>query len=211
MKTSICLSGRMAIALAGLFGGLAFGQDSGIRPGSIELTAFAGVSTPIVGEKEKLGLRITGSTPVGGRISYNFTSHHAVEFSVANPVAVYANYVYHFSPIRRKWIPYAAAGVGGSRYDLELNTGTNIPNASDNQREGEPDRAQTAFAGNFGGGVKYLLSDRFALRFDARDFVGRYGGNFAGAAGSIPSSISSHRTVNDVQFTAGFVFRFGVR
>ena len=210
MKISTRFSGRMAISFVGLWGGAMFGQDQGIRPGSTEITAFAGLSTPANGEKEKAGLDIKNSTPLGGRISYNFTSHHTVEFSVTNPVAVYANYVYHLSPIRQKWIPYATAGAGGSRYGLELNNETETLNvANANLRENGPDRAQTAFAGNFGGGIKYLLSDRFALRFDARDFVARYSATIAGTPGS--SSIKTGRTVNDLQFTAGFVFRFGGR
>ena len=188
-----------------------FGQDAGIRPGSTEITAFAGLSTPATGDKENAGLGIGNSMPLGGRISYNITAHHAVEFSVANPIAAYANYVYHFSPIRRKWIPYVTAGAGGSRHGLELTTGTEARNTTDaNLRESEPDRAKTAFAGNFGGGVKYGLSDRFALRFDVRDFVGRYGATFAGTPGSA-TSINARRTINDFQFTAGFVFRFGGR
>jgi len=37
-----------------------------------------------------------------------------------------------------------------------------------------PDHSQTAFTGNFGGGLKYFFTKRFALRFDLRDQVGNF-------------------------------------
>jgi hypothetical protein len=184
----------------------------GIRPGSLEATAFAGLSAANNGEGG-VHLQIENNMPFGGRIGYNFDKHNAAEFSVANPLSFSANYLYHFSEIRRRWVPHATAGVGGSRYALVLGESDGATaNANSNLNEAGPERRQTAFTGNFGGGIKYLLSDHFALRFDAQDVVGRYNATFA----NVPASTGDPttrvgRTLNDFQFTAGFVFRFGGR
>lgn len=185
---------------------------SGIRPGSVDVTVFAGVSAPTGSEKEGARLQIENKMPFGGRIAYNFDKHNAAEFSVANPLSFSGNYLYHFSPLRGRFVPYATAGIGGSRYGLELGQidGTTA-NLNRNLSEGGPDRRQTAVTGNFGGGVKYLLSDRFALRLDVRDVVGRYSATFANVPPLTSGSVKVGRTLNDVQFTVGFVFRFGGR
>jgi hypothetical protein len=173
---------------------------------------FAGISAANNGEGGA-HLQIENNMPFGGRIGYNFDRHNAVEFSVANPLSFSANYLYHFSPIRRRWVLYATAGGGGSRYGLALGeSGGASANANSNLNEAGPERRQTAFTGNFGGGIKYLLSNRFALRFDARDVVGRYNATFANVPGSTSGPRTKvGRTLNDFQFTAGFVFRFGGR
>ncbi len=184
----------------------------GIRPGSLEATVFAGLSSANNGEGGA-HLQVENNMPFGGRIGYNFDKHNAAEFSVANPLSFSANYLYHFSPIRRRLVPYATAGGGGSRYGLELgeNDGA-APNGISNLNEAGLERRQTAFTGNFGGGIKYLLSYHFALRFDARDVVGRYNATFANVSASTGGpTIKVGRTLNDPQFTAGFVFRFGGR
>lgn len=182
----------------------------GIRPGGVDITVFAGVSAPTSGEKEESRLQIENKLPFGGRISYNFDRHHTAEFSVANPLSFSGNYLYHFSPLRGRFVPYATAGIGGSRYGLELGQ-IDGSTTNNNHNEGGPDRRQTAVTGNFGGGVKYLLSDRFALRLDVRDVVGRYSATFANAPPLTSGSVKVGRTFNDVQFTVGVLLRFGGR
>lgn len=176
--------------------------------GSIEVTAFAGVSATNGNGKEKetdsSRLEVKNGFPYGGRIAYNFTEHHAVEFTVANPLSVYANYVYNFSPLRGRWVPYLTAGVGGSRFGVEPGDDADAPDG--NTQDSGPDRRQTAFTGNFGGGVKYLLTERLALRCDARDVAGRFNATFANATGGL---VKAQRTINDFQVTGGMVFRFG--
>jgi hypothetical protein len=49
-----------------------------------------------------------------------------------------------------------------------------------------PDRSQTVFTENFGGGLKYFFTERFALRLD-----------------------EGSKTLNDLQITGGIVFRSG--
>jgi hypothetical protein len=182
---------------------MAQGTNAGspIKSGSIDLTAYAGVSAVNANEENAATLRMENHTPFGGRVAYNFDLHHAVEFSLANPLSFYADYLYHFSAIRARWVPYLTAGIGGSRYGLELGeqeTGGNV-------ETGGADRNQTALTGNFGGGIKYVLNKRFALRLDVRDLVGRYNAVFANVPGASNSLIRARGTSNDIQFTAGVV------
>src|ERR1700687_1262197 len=94
--------------------------SDGTRPGSTEVTFFAGISAPINHETNGFGLDIKTGTPIGGRVRYNFDRHNAVEFSIANPFSLSGNYVYNFSVIREKWVPYLTAGLGGSRHEISL-------------------------------------------------------------------------------------------
>lgn len=178
-----------------------------------EVTFFGGISAPSIngGERDHSKLKFETGVPFGGRIAFNFTPHHAVEFTVANPLSFYANYVYNFKPLGEQWVPYLTAGAGGSRYAVESETSPGAFNVNPNFNLGGADHYDTAFTGNFGGGLKYQLSGRLALRFDVRDLVGRHKlslGNVPGARGGI---LRQYQSLNDTQFTAGIVFRFGAR
>lgn len=177
--------------------------------GTIDLTVFAGASAAAGKEKDSaFSLKAKSGSPFGGRIAYNFTNHHAVEFTVANPLSFYGNYVYHFSPIRSKFVPYLTAGVGGGRYQVELDDLNGTP-VNLNTTDAGPDRRANAFTVNFGGGVKYRLTDHFALRFDARDVVGRYKASFANVPGAPGGIVNGQERLNDLQLTGGIVFTFG--
>lgn len=179
------------------------------RAGTINLTIFAGASAASGKENDQnFSLKAKSDFPFGGRIAYNFTNHHAVEFTVANPLSFYGNYVYHFSPVRSKFVPYLTAGIGGGRYQVELDDLTGTP-VNLNTTDTGPDRRATAFTVNFGGGVKYRLTDRFALRFDARDVVGRYKASFANVVGAPGGIVNGQERLNDLQLTGGIVFTFG--
>lgn len=183
--------------------------DDGPRAGSTELTLFAGISAPVSKETTGFGLEIKTGTPIGGRVLYNFSHHNAVEFSIANPFSLSANYVYHFSSFRGRWVPYLTAGIGGARREFALNDSNQPAQLSSNLMETGPDRSKTAFTGNFGGGLKYFFTPRFALRFDVRDQVGNYQGTFANVAGVPGGIVRSSETLNNFQITGGIVFRFG--
>ncbi|MHB8502103.1 MAG: porin family protein [Candidatus Acidiferrales bacterium] len=185
--------------------------SDGTRSGSTELTLFAGISAPINRETEGFGLDVKTGTPIGGRVSYNFNHHNAVEFSVANPFSLSANYVYNFSAIRGKGVPYLTAGVGGTRNEIALSDNNQPAQLNSNFMETGPDRSQTAFTGNFGGGLKYFFTKRFAVRFDARDEIGHYEGTFSNVVGVPGGIVSGSKTLNDFQITGGIVFRFGGR
>src|ERR1700676_492677 len=181
----------------------------GTQPGSIELTFFAGASAPVNQETNGFGLDIKTGTPIGGRASYNFDHHDAVEFSIANPFLFSANYVYNVSTIRDKWVPYVTAGLGASRHEISLSDNGQPAQLNGNLMDSGPDRSQTAFTGNFGGGLKYFFTHNFALRFDLRDEVGKYKITFSNVAGVPGGIVRADKTLNDFQITGGIVFRFG--
>jgi hypothetical protein len=203
---------RLVLLGAAVFRSLSLAQPPtdalDVRGGSTEVTVFAGISLVNNSEKERAGLRIETKAPLGGRVAYNFDKHSAVEFSVGNPLFLSVNYLHHFYPLGGRLVPYLTAGGGGSRYGLELQEGPIITmNEKPTLNEDGPGRSQTAFAGNFGAGIKYFLGDSLAVRFDVRDVVGRYSATFASA----PGTIKVARTLNDFQITVGFVFRLGGR
>jgi hypothetical protein len=185
--------------------------DDGVNAGKTELTLFAGTSVPVNNETTSFGLEIKTGTPIGGRVLYNFSNHHAVEFSIANPLSVSANYLYHFFSFRGKWVPYATAGIGGARREFALNDNNESAQLNSNLMETGPDHSQAAFTGNFGGGLKYFFTSRFAFRFDARDQVGHYKGTFSNVADVPGGIVRASKTLNDFQVTGGVVFRFGKR
>jgi opacity protein-like surface antigen len=160
-------------------------------------------------ESKGFGLDVKTGTPIGGRASYNFNRHNAVEFSIANPFSLSANYVYNFSAIRGKWVPYVTAGVGGTRHEITLGDNNQPAQLNANLMETGPDRSQTSFGGNFGGGLKYFFTERLALRFDARDQIGHYRATFSNVAGVPGGIVTGSKTLNDFQITGGIVFRFG--
>jgi outer membrane protein with beta-barrel domain len=183
--------------------------SDGTRPGSTEITVFAGISAPVNHESKGFGLDVKTGTPVGGRASYNFNRHNAVEFSIANPFSLTANYVYNFSAIRGKWVPYVTGGVGGTRHEITLSDNNQPAQLNANLMETGPDRSQTGFSGNFGGGLKYFFTERLALRFDVRDQVGHHKATFGNVAGVPGGIVTGSKTLNDFQITGGIVFRFG--
>jgi len=61
----------------------------------------------------------------------------------------------------RAWTPYLAAGAGAVTF---------LSN-TDPDRVPQLDQSQTAFAINFGGGVSYGVTERWAVRGDLREFV----------------------------------------
>src|SRR3984893_8947461 len=211
-KSRIFCSLHLAF-LAGSFAATVLRAQSpasrGTRSGSTEITFFAGISAPVNHESKGFGLDVKTGSPVGGRVSYNFNRHNAVEFSIANPFSLTANYVYDFSAFREKWMPYVTAGVGGTRREIALSDNNQPAQLNSNLMDTGPDRSQTAFTGNFGGGLKISMSRRLALRFDLRDQLGKYKGASTSGAGVPTGIVRTSQTLNDIQITGGIVFRFG--
>jgi hypothetical protein len=212
LRPGLRLLGVCAVALLSAVSSLPQ-SVAGARAKTTEITFFAGISSSVNPEKGQSlpQLQVNASSPYGGRIAYNFTEDHAVEFTVANPPSIHANYVYNFAPIqvrpKAKFVLYLTAGVGGSRYGVELRDSSGNLIA----REEGPDRHTTAFTANFGGGLKYHLTGRLAPRFDARDVVGRYQATFANVLGVTGGIVRGRQTYNDLQLTGGIVFVFGGR
>jgi hypothetical protein len=94
--------------------------SEGTRSGSTEIASFAGISAPVNQESNGFRLDVNTGTPIVGRVSYNFNRHNAVEFSIASPFSLSANFVHNFSAFREKWVPYVTAGVGGARQEIAL-------------------------------------------------------------------------------------------
>ena len=141
------------------------GAQSIAEPNSWTVTPFVGAS---FGTSNDLG----GSLGIGAAIGYDLTSNlgfegefgHAfdvlgddadVDWSLTN---LSANVVYHFDVHRVT--PYATVGLGVERSSVDVNPnslGLSIPSS-------------TEIAYNFGGGVKYPISDRVLVRGDLRRF-----------------------------------------
>jgi hypothetical protein len=101
------------------------------------------------------------------------------------------------------------AGVGGTRHEITLGDNNQPAQLNANLMETGPDRSQTSFSGNFGGGLKYFFTERLALRFDVRDQIGHYRATFSNVAGVPGGIVTGSKTLNDFQITGGIVFRFG--
>src|ERR1700730_349784 len=67
--------------------------SEGTRSGSTEITFFAGMSAPVNHESKGFGLHVKTGTPIGGRVSFNFNRHNAVELRLANPFSLLAKYI----------------------------------------------------------------------------------------------------------------------
>jgi OmpA-OmpF porin, OOP family len=135
------------------------------EPNTFELTPFLGFGLGFSGGE---GLD-DGSFLLGVAGAYNFTTMLAVEgelgiipdiagdsSDVDISVQTFSvNGVYHFET-RSKVVPYATLGLGFGR------TSADFSNLADN--------SSTEFAVNLGGGVKYPINDRLAVRGDLRYF-----------------------------------------
>jgi opacity protein-like surface antigen len=136
------------------------------EPNTVTVTPFL---TGSFGTSDDLG----GSIGLGVGVGYDFTRHLGVEgeighafdvlgndANVDSPVTNYsANGIYHFDV--RHVTPYATFGLGVEH------VGRSIKNPDPLMLYAP---ASTELAYNFGGGVKYPLSDKFILRADLRRF-----------------------------------------
>ena len=128
-----------------------------IRPGAFSLSPFLGGF--LFDGYENLKHR-----PVYGlRLGYDFTKNWGAEAAFDYVPTKYTktdtstnvyNYrlegLYHFMP-DSKLVPFLAAGIGGMSFDYNDNTSN-----------------KTRFTNNYGGGLKYFVTDWLALRGDVR-------------------------------------------
>jgi len=143
---------------------------AGIRPGTFEVGAFFG------------GFLFDGSEYIdnpdpfngdflGARVAYNFTKHLAGEFCYErletqwqNPIAIYSSKlkwqdlsfdIFRFDALYHilsgRFAPYVAAGAGGVYQDQEW-----------------PGPTETKLLLNYGGGLKFFLTEDLLLRADVR-------------------------------------------
>ncbi len=208
------------------------------HPDIVELDPFGGVSifqTVARGLNEKL---IDGGA-FGGRVAWNFSSHVGLELSfnymvnnvrlinsiglASPPSPVFPSYdfgnriyypalnlVYNIKPRGSRVQPYLTIGGGGAQFtptnaaeSFARNPATDAVYHSANLN----DNLQVAV--NYGGGVKFHLSDHFGLRFDARGFWSR------NPTFNLPNYntggiyIPAKDKINGLQATAGLVFYLG--
>jgi opacity protein-like surface antigen len=164
---SYSYSGSFLIVLALCLASPAASRAQSVaEPKNWTLTPFLGGS---FGTSNDLGSSLT----LGAAIGYDLTSNLGFEaelgyvFDVAGDNAnvdwsltnFSANAIYHFDV--RRVTPYATFGLGVERSNLTIDE-------PDILALFPPDSNEIAY--NFGGGVKYPLSDRFLARADLRRF-----------------------------------------
>jgi OmpA-OmpF porin, OOP family len=156
-----------------------------IRSGAVSITPFVGGFT-FDGQSH-----LETAPTYGIRAGYDFTKNLAAEgvFSYVRTdstgnagnikeVDVFNYHVdglYHFMPEKRL-VPFVAAGFGGMHNDSTL-------------------EKEDSFALNWGGGIKYFLSDSLALRGDVRHML----------------AMASDLTRNHLEYTAGISMLFGAK
>jgi len=177
MKKTFCsliVFGILVMAVNG------FGE---MLPGAYSISPYVGLY------KFEGNLDLNSGPTYGVRLGYDFTKRFGVEMDLGYVDTKYTevapdrytdvyNYrleaLYHFFP-EKKLVPFVAAGFGGQTMNYR-----NTPKSD-----------TTHFAGDYGVGLKYFLTDNVALRTDLRHVLG-----FA--------SIE-----NNLEWTFGLTFLFG--
>jgi opacity protein-like surface antigen/outer membrane protein OmpA-like peptidoglycan-associated protein len=193
------------------FGGISlFGRvDSGLDPKHISGGAFGGRVGANVSDHwglelmyEYLSNNVRFLAPIApGRPTYDFGNR--IHNIALNPV-------FHFTRRGSRIRPYVTVGVGAAQFtptsaakriarDPAVDAIYHSANLNDN--------LQVAL--NYGGGVKFHVSDHFGLRFDARGFMSR---NPTYGLPDYPTGgiyIPKGDRLNGVQITAGLIFYIG--
>jgi len=164
------------------------------RPDLVEISLFGGGSF-FKSVSSGLGTEHVSGGATGIRVTENFWKYIGLEqgftysannirFGLAtapNSVAfgnrIYQwnlNPVFHFTPRGSKVRPYLTAGISAMNYN-PTDTAEGLANMPDSiamyRSGGLSDNLQVAM--NFGGGVKWHLTDHFGLRFDMRSTMSR--------------------------------------
>jgi len=199
-------------------------------PDLVEIDPFGGVS--IYGQlNQGLAFRLADGGVAGLRVAYNPASHLGIEiwgdFAQANGefkqasapglpaysfgsrnYAYGLNPIFNFRPRGSKVQPYVTVGVGATQF-TPTKTAKGLARANDAiYHSGNlNDNLQAVL--NFGGGVKWHLTDHFGLRFDVRDFFSR---NPTYGLPNFPDGgiyLVSKQKLNGIQATFGLVFYIG--
>ena len=166
------------------------------HPDIIELDVFGGVS--MFGEvKNGLGEKLITGGISGGRAAWNFSQHLGLELSynfmvnnvrLVTPIApglpsynfgqqIYypaLNLVYNFTRRGSRFQPYVTVGGGAAQFTPTSKAQAYARDPAVNAVYGSAglnDNLQPAL--NYGGGIKFHLSEHLGLRFDARGFWSR--------------------------------------
>lgn len=188
------------LAVAGvvvLFGAAAPAQETkgDERPDKVEISPFGGVSF-YHDVSTGLGTKHANGGVAGIRVTENFWRYVGLEqgytYSTANvmfqsPTApglpnygfgsrlhqFNLNPVFHFTPRGSAFRPYITAGASAMNF-TPTDTAKALARLPENAAYGAQALNSNLQAGlNYGGGVKYHLTDRFGLRFDVRGLMSR--------------------------------------
>lgn len=175
MKKLTCMAFSVVLAFL-----LASNASAQIVPEKISVSPFIGGysfhhetylrDNPVFGLR--VGYDITERWGVEGAFDYIATSFRN-EGGSANVFGYRLDALYHFMP-KERLVPFLAAGVGGTTSAIGGNS-------------------ETDSLINYGGGVKYFLTESLALRADLRHLWVFYGGR------------------NDWEYTLGLTYLFGTQ
>jgi hypothetical protein len=210
------------------------GDVSDALPDLIELDAFGGVS--LWGEVNRgLGEEFVDGGTAGGRVAANFSRWVGLEFSynfsgnnvrLPTPIApglptynfhqqsheVSLDPVFNLRPRGSRVQPYVTAGFGYFNFiptKQALDFATNPVNVAIYQ-SGNLRRSDLQVAFNYGGGVKFHVSQYFGLRFDVRGVILPKNPTFGLPNASATGIYIPGKNVFDgLQATLGLVFYFG--
>jgi outer membrane protein OmpA-like peptidoglycan-associated protein len=213
------------------------GSGADEHPDLVEIDPFGGIS--LWGQVQRgLDTKLVDGGVAGIRAAYNPTQWVGLEFFYAwdranvefktpsgtfpdgSPLPTYSfgayihqwafNPIFNLRPRGSRVQPYLTVGIGGEQFTPTSTAKSQARSDTNNtlyQSAGLNDNLQVAL--NYGGGVKFHLSDHFGLRFDARGFFSRnptYGlANFPNGGIYIPSKDK----LNGLEATAGLVFYLG--
>lgn len=158
----------MAFAIAGLVSAGPASAQSVAQAGTWTVTPFLGSSAGISDDAGAgnsfaigagVGYDLTSNIGFEGEVGHLFDvagDDDNVDWSITN---ISGNFLYHFDV--RNVTPYATFGIGFERSSIDV-------------KNPDPDAlllpSSTEFAFNFGGGVKYPLTDSLLVRGDLRRF-----------------------------------------
>ena len=201
-------------------------------PDIVEIDPFGGVST-YGAVNQGLGLKLVTGGVGGARVAYNASKWIGIEvwgdFKEANgrfltpnkaglPNYTFGSRVYQFGlnpifnlrPRGSKVQPYLTVGANSAQFTPTSHAKSlaRLPvNVTNFGSQNLNDNLQVAL--NYGGGIKFHLSDHLGLRFDARGFWSRnptFGlPNFNDGGLYIPA----RNKINGLEATAGLVFYLG--
>lgn len=208
------------------------GSSADQMPDIVEISPFGGLS--LFGQVNRgLDSKLITGGVWGGRVTWNPSLHIGIElaydYAVNNvrlitpirpglPSYDFGNRIHNFmlnpifnlTPRGSRVQPYLTVGVGAMDFFPTSNAKKIARLSSVNATYGSQnlnDNLQVAL--NYGGGVKFHLSDHFGLRFDARGFFSR---NPTFSLPNYPTGgiyIPRGDHLNGLQATAGLVFYLG--
>jgi hypothetical protein len=200
-------------------------------PDIVEIDPFGGVS--LFGQVNRgLGTKFADGGTAGVRAAWNFSKYVGLEFaynfmennvtlvtpvapglpsySFGNRIHYFAlNPVFNFTPRGSRVQPYLTGGVGAARFSPtdKAQSYAQQPAVDAIYQSASLD-TDMEVAYNYGGGIKFHLTDHFGLRFDARGFYMRNARfNLPGSSTGIYVPSGGH--VNGFQATLGLVFYLG--